>query len=83
MNKRATIQLKKIKELLIEGYQSYYWIVLLNPKTEQIITQKRKFRIYKKLCILVKKLGLRIIYSHTIWSETTGFSISPPKELNI
>lgn len=73
--KRAIEQLVKIKELLMEGYEVYYWLVLLNPKCQKPILNKdnEEFTSLYQQCSL---LGMKTYYSRLIWSKKTGFIIN-------
>lgn len=83
ISRRAIEQLVKIKELLIQGYEVFYWLVLLNPKCETVSLLKNNNEFYSifQKCIT---LGMKVMLSKLSWLNEDGFFIKSSKfiELN-
>lgn len=79
---RAIIQLSKIKELLEQGYLVYYWLVLLNPKSETIVIDTCNSDFYNlyKNCV---SLGMKTIVARIRWTQKKGFSIKNIEIANV
>ena len=72
---RAIAQLQKIKLLLEEGYNVYYWFVSLNPLCNRLFLNEESNN-FIELITVCRKLGMKIVFSTLKYDIEKGFYIN-------
>ena len=72
---RAIAQLQKIKLLLEEGHNVYYWFVSLNPLCNRLFLNEESNN-FIELITVCRKLGMKIVFSTLKYDIEKGFYIN-------